>query len=153
MRLIPTITITLLCAASTTVAHSQEREWSWDMTDEDAFLVFGTPNTDDVGISFWCKIGSGKIKVVVPSTSVKNGTSEAKLNLTANGRSFDFGGKVENSDNETVFMIEAEAVSDNPVFAEMEKAEVLSVAAAGHTSKYPLIEANFADLRQVCRKR
>lgn len=61
-----------------TLAHAQEREWLLDAADEDAFLVFGVPETDDVGVSLWCKIGSGKVKLFFPE-----GSAELKADSSA----------------------------------------------------------------------
>src|SRR5262249_43377919 len=55
--------IVMLAATS---AFAQERQWVFDTNDEDAFLTFGVPETDDVGISFWCKIQSGEARVFLP---------------------------------------------------------------------------------------
>ena len=40
-----------------------------DTASEDAFLVFGVPESDDVGVSFWCRIGSNRIKIFFPEGS------------------------------------------------------------------------------------
>ena len=33
---------------------AQERQWSLDAGDQDAYLIFGVPDSDDVGVSLWC---------------------------------------------------------------------------------------------------
>jgi hypothetical protein len=140
-------------AFSSGLAVAQEREWSWDMTDEDAYLVFGTPNTDDVGISFWCKMGSGKIKVFVPSTTTKKNSTKEKVTLSAGGESFDLNGKVEPSEDMNILIVESETNWDHPVFSTLTRADVVSVTVAGHESRFPLVEANLQDLMKVCKKR
>ena len=52
-------------------ALAQERAWTLDAATEDAFLVFGVPQTEDVGFSLWCKIGSGKITMMTPEPGLK----------------------------------------------------------------------------------
>ena len=47
-------------------AHAQEREWVLDTSDEDAYLIFGVPDSDDVGVSLWCPIGRGVVNLFVP---------------------------------------------------------------------------------------
>jgi hypothetical protein len=49
-----------------TASLAQERQWTMDVTETDAFMVFGVPETDDVGVSFWCTLGTPKIKIFVP---------------------------------------------------------------------------------------
>ena len=51
-----------------TLAMAQERIWNLDQTDQEAYLVFGVPETDDVGVSFWCTLQSGIVKFYVPET-------------------------------------------------------------------------------------
>ena len=45
---------------------AQERIWTLDQTDAEVYLVFGVPETDDVGVSFWCTQQSGIVKIVFP---------------------------------------------------------------------------------------
>ena len=45
--------VTLLVS---TLALAQERQWSLDTVNNQVFLVFGVPESDDVGLSFWCDI-------------------------------------------------------------------------------------------------
>lgn len=35
-------------------AKAQEREWSLDASDQEAYLIFGVADSDDVGVSLWC---------------------------------------------------------------------------------------------------
>jgi formylmethanofuran dehydrogenase subunit E-like metal-binding protein len=138
---------------SSGLAIAQEREWSWDMTDEDAYLVFGTPNTDDVGISFWCKMGSGKIKVFVPSTTTKKNSTKEKITFAIEGDSYALNGEVEPSEDMSVAIVETETNWDHPLFSKLTSADVVSVTVAGHESRFPLVEANLQDLMKVCKKR
>ena len=59
-------TTVLALAAFSSPVLAQEREWAFDTGEADAYLVFGVPETDDVGVSFWCTIGSGEIRVFFP---------------------------------------------------------------------------------------
>ncbi len=45
---------------------AQERQWTLDASDQDAYLVFGVPDTDDVGISLWCPIRQGVVNLYLP---------------------------------------------------------------------------------------
>ena len=49
-------------------SSAQERQWSLDSSEDDAYLIFGVPESDDVGISFWCTMGSGEIRLFIPET-------------------------------------------------------------------------------------
>ena len=40
-------------------AHAQERDWALDASDQEAYLIFGVSDTDDVGVSLWCRTRKG----------------------------------------------------------------------------------------------
>ncbi|MDO8353983.1 MAG: hypothetical protein Q7T14_11020, partial [Aestuariivirga sp.] len=42
---------------------AQERVWTLDQTDAEVYLVFGVPETDEVGVSFWCTQQSGIVRL------------------------------------------------------------------------------------------
>ena len=44
-------------------AHAQEREWLLDAGSEEAYLIFGVPDTDDVGVSLWCPLKKGMVNL------------------------------------------------------------------------------------------
>ena len=58
--------ILAILVLGSTLALAQERIWNLDQTDQEAYLVFGVPETDDVGVSFWCTLQSGIVKIYVP---------------------------------------------------------------------------------------
>ena len=66
--------VPILCVAvimSATAALAQEREWSWGTSETEAYLVFGVPKSEDVGISLWCTQDSGEVRVFVADANVK----------------------------------------------------------------------------------
>ena len=70
-------------------AHAQEREWMLDASDEDAYLIFGVPETDDGGISLWCRIGKGTVSgspSAIASSATSRSAPSASADITATGR-------------------------------------------------------------------
>ncbi len=61
---LPIMLATLVLGSAPSLA--QERIWNLDQTDAEVYLVFGVPETDDVGVSFWCTQQSGIVKIVFP---------------------------------------------------------------------------------------
>ena len=61
-------------------ASAQEREWIFDTGDEDAYLVFGVPESDDAGVSFGCTLQSGEIRIFLPEAG-----DDLKPNATIRG--------------------------------------------------------------------
>jgi hypothetical protein len=104
--------------------RAQEREWLLDAAEEDAFLVFGVPETDDVGVSFWCKLASGKIKIFFPegSPDLKPDTS-ADFVLTIGGTAKTLSGKTTANAATGATSIESEMPLDDPVIVALDKAD------------------------------
>src|SRR5262245_21553045 len=75
-------------------ACAQEREWSFDTGEEDAYLIFGVPETDDVGVSFWCTIGMGEIRIFIPEAGEKLPVGQTvKIDLETGGKRFTISGE------------------------------------------------------------
>src|SRR5262245_4433604 len=81
----------LACAALP--AWAQEREWIFDTADEDAYLVFGVPESEDAGISFGCTLQSGEIRIFVPEAGEDlKADQKIKLTITAGGKTYIYDG-------------------------------------------------------------
>ena len=148
MRL-TTALFVLLTATQTT--HAQEREWSLSASEKEAFLVFGVPDTDDVGISFWCEIGTNKT-----SMFINGGPAQLKQNQNT---------IVKIAIDEMVFTVKAKAALDrqgarpslegqmanaDPLLKAAESGSVLKITVLGQTHTYPLIDADFTALKRNC---
>jgi hypothetical protein len=62
-----TMVAALSLGSAAPIVLAQEREWNFNTGDEEAYLVFGVPESDDVGVSFWCTIGRGDIGIFLPA--------------------------------------------------------------------------------------
>ncbi len=142
----------ILCVSFHTAAQAQEREWILDAADEDAFLVFGVPETDDVGVSFWCKIGSGKVKLFFPegSPSLKPDT-QSDFTLTVSGKDHAFTGTTSANEVSGATSIEAEVPADHAVFTALQTADRFAAHIAEHTTTYPLVDAGLENLLRLCK--
>lgn len=134
--------------------HAQERQWGLDVADEDAYLVFGVPETDDVGASFWCKIGSKRIRFFtpLPASTVEDG-KPAMMTLTINGKDYALKGQGASNSTTHTASVEAELPSTDPIFEDLQKADRISVKVGKHVAVYPLADANFPDLINICTTR
>ena len=152
MRALPPIFATLLVLA-TTHAQSQERQWNFDQTDSEAYLVFGVPETDDVGVSFWCELQSGAIKFYVPQTDPKLKLTEvAPLDVDVGSKLYRFIGRSSISETDGKASIEVEIKTTDPIFADFQEANKFSVKAGSKSHIFPLNEVDFTGLLSVCRK-
>lgn len=143
------ILLAVFCASP---SLAQEREWKLDATDEDAFLIFGTPETDDVGISFWCKIGSKRAKIFLPETHADLVPgSKMELAIEVGGKKFDVPAKVAANEEAGIPSVEAELAVDDGLFAAIQTADFFSVMARSHKTSFPTAGSEFEDLLKLCR--
>ena len=137
--------LVLLASIFTTPAVAQERQWVLDVAGEDVFLAFGVPNTNDVGISFWCKIGKNDLSLFSP---LVNSERHPKLKLAVGKLNFPLEAKV--NDNEGAKTIEALLRPQKKIISALEAAERFEVSIGKHKVTYPLVDADFAALMKLC---
>ena len=119
---------TSLAAAFSAGAAAQERQWSLDTGDEDAYLVFGVPETDDVGISFWCAMGTGLISIFVPEAdaSMQPGKT-VPFTMTAGEIVAQLEGQTTANEMSDTTSLEAKVSDSQPIFAAMKDADRFKV--------------------------
>ncbi len=141
-----------LLLASSTWAQSQEREWSLDATEREAFLVFGVPNTDDVGLSFWCEIGSKKMSAYLPASfgNIKHG-EKTTMNILVDGKQFKIPAKAAREGEGSKFTVEGHFTATDKLVASLQDAQEVAIAIKGHTAAYPMTDADFPGLLSACR--
>jgi hypothetical protein len=136
----------LACAILSSNAIAQEREWVLDAANEDVYLLFGVPNTADVGVSFWCKISTGVVSVFAPlpgdmhmpkSITMALGSATYELPTTP-------------SDEADPKTIEAKLVPQDKILSDLETAERFSFTLGQHKAVYPLAGADFPALLKIC---
>jgi hypothetical protein len=136
-------------------AHAQEREWILDASDDDAYLIFGVPDSDDVGISLWCRIGQGVVNLYLPvPTSRVAGKKDiaAPLTLVAGSETATFRGKLDINREAAVSSIEAEIEIGHPLIGALRQADRLTVKSDAMDIVYPLYDADVDGLLALCRK-
>ncbi len=148
-RLILTFLAVVACP---TLLLAQEREWQLDATDQDAFLVFGVPQSDDVGISFWCKLGSKKLKVMAPviGAKLKNGAT-LPITLNVGGKDFALMGRSAVGAKGTQDSVEAETQAVGPLIEALKASDRFEVKVGGHLATYPLLDADLDGLVNLCQ--
>jgi hypothetical protein len=146
------LAISLLAGLSASAA-AQERQWSLDTGGDDAFLVFGVPETDDVGVSLWCGMRSGEISIFVPEvdSSLEPGKTIA-FTLAAGKTVAKLEGKTTANEEAGTTSLEARVSDSQPVFAAMKKADRFKIRAGKEENVYPLIDADVTGLLALCKK-
>lgn len=132
-------------------AQAQERQWTLDATAQEAFLVFGVPETDDVGLSFWCKIGTKKMSAYMPAKVAKLHAGETTtMHITANGKTFNLPAKAAMDGVKGKFTVEGQFLSTDKLFTNLETADDVAIAIKGFKASYPLTDADFTGLLSAC---
>jgi hypothetical protein len=150
LRLLIILTILVLGSPSSV---AQERIWNLDHTDQEAYLVFGVPETDDVGVSFWCTLGSGIVKIYIPEgdPSLKPAVSvDIKLEIAS--KTYPLKGKTSVNEEAATTSFEAELKTNDPVFSALREANHFAVKVGASNHVFPLGEADIPGLIEVCGK-
>lgn len=134
-----------------TPALAQERQWSLDASEREAYLVFGVPDTDDVGLSFWCEIGKGKISIFEPlDHKLLKKDKKIRIDLKLGDRKFNIVAKASTSPESRSASLEAQVAVDGTVMQAASKAQSISVTALGRKNSYPMFDADVAGLLRLC---
>jgi hypothetical protein len=150
----PLIRIVFACLTLLpTVAWAQERQWSFDQTDKDAYLVFGVPETDDVGLSFWCTQRSGKIKIFFPENGLGNKLSKTmQVRIDVADKTFRLTAVTDTGSQSGAANLEADLPVDHPIFAAIGGADRIAVRVANQRDVFPLQDLELSGLLEVCKR-
>jgi hypothetical protein len=145
--------IAAFLAAIASQAVAQERQWSLDQNDKEAYLAFGTPETDDVGVSFWCKLQSGTIHFYAPETDARLKIAKrVRFTIVVPPKSFRLIGKTTANEQAGSISLESELKISDPLFAALQDAEYFVVKVGKSENNFPFQDADFAGLLKVCKK-
>jgi len=148
---LPIMLATLVLGSAPSFA--QERIWSLDQTDAEVYMVFGVPETDDVGVSFWCTQQSGIVRLYFPDSDPKlKPGSEVNFKLEVAGKAHPLKGKAALNEETTGTSLEAELKTTDPVFTALQTANRFAVKAGSTSHVFPLGEADFPTFLDVCGK-
>lgn len=148
---LPFLPLVMLLLAG--AAFAQERQWTLDASDQDAYLIFGVPDSDDLGISLWCPIRQGTVNIFLPMIGEKmEAGTEITIILKAGDETAEIRGKTDDNLDAGVSSAEGQIEADHPVFEAMTKTDRFQVSVAKEEIILPLMEADVAGLLELCRK-
>jgi hypothetical protein len=134
-------------------AWAQEREWIFDTADEDAYLVFGVPESEDAGISFGCTLQSGEIRVFVPEAGDDlKPDQKIKLTITAGDKNFVYDSQTTANEMAATTSAEATIAAGDALFADLRKTDRFTVKTGAEENTFPLEGADFESLVRACSK-
>lgn len=136
-------------------ACAQEREWTLDASDEDAYLIFGVPETDDVGVSLWCPIRKGTVNLFVPRPTAelqKHKNKKVPMTVSAGAETATFAAKADINPEAASSSLEVEIPVEHPLLKALEDADRFSVKIEQDEIVFPFYGADFPSLMELCRK-
>ncbi len=141
----------LLLFAGTVAA--QERQWTLDASDQDAYLIFGVPESDDVGLSFWCPIRKGVVNVFVPEAiGALPANQKVSVIMEAGGQSVTLEGTTEVNEEAGVSSVEVQLPAEHAFLDALKTGDRLKVKVAKEETVFPIYEADLEGLLALCRK-
>lgn len=134
-------------------AAAQERQWNFDQTDKDAYLVFGVADTDDVGLSFWCSQRSGWVTLFVPETDPKLKTGrKVRVDIHAAGKRYRYQGAATANEDSRNVSVEVRLQPNDKLFTALRNDDRLRIVVGKSEHIYPLQDIDFEPLLQLCSK-
>jgi hypothetical protein len=153
--MLPRLSMLLVLGLLAGSAHAQERDWTLDASEDDAYLIFGVPESDDVGVSLWCRIGQGAINLFLPVPTrllTANTEKASPVTIAAGKETATFRGKVDYNRLASVSSVEAEITVGHPLIPALREADRFSIKAGEADIIFPLYNADIDGLLALCRK-
>lgn len=136
-------------------ALAQERDWALDASDQEAYLIFGVADTDDVGVSLWCRTHKDSVNLYVPRPTAeleRINRRKAPLTVKAGEETATFAGKIDLNQGFPSSSVQVEIPIDNPLLKALETADRFSVKIDTQEVVFPLYNADVTSLLGLCRK-
>lgn len=134
---------------------AQEREWTLDASEEEAYLIFGVADTEDVGVSFWCPLKKNEVSLFVPQPTEELQKLKRKtvsITVHAGAQTAKLSAKVEISTEEPASSVEVKLPLSHPLFTALREADRFDVKVGTEDIVFPLYGADIAGFLDLCRK-
>ena len=131
-------------------AQAQEREWSFETSADEAFLIFGVPESEDVGISLWCKSGSGEIRIFVPDAGPLPSGKTAKLQIVVAEKTFDYDAEPMRNEESGSMSAEVTTRPADPLYTALRDGDHFTIKIDSEEIAFPLTGADIDGLLRVC---
>jgi hypothetical protein len=129
---------------------AQEREWVLDAAGEDVFLVFGVSGTADVGVSFWCKLGSKNVSLFAPLPASHSASVPSRLSLDIGAKTFTL--PAQPLSQAELKSIEAKLSPQDEILNTLQAEERFVMTVGTHKTTFPLAGADFDGLLKLCNQ-
>jgi hypothetical protein len=133
--------------------QAQEREWSIDTNGEnEAYMTYGVPETEDIGLSLWCKIGSKNLNLYVPQSGWQTGTAKfVDVKIAADPVQINIKGKLQEDPTRDSASVEAMIELASPLVTALPDAQHIDIDTGKHKIITPLYDAPVSSLLRLCK--
>jgi hypothetical protein len=133
--------------------QAQEREWSIDTNGEnEAYMTYGVPETEDIGLSLWCKIGSKNLNLYVPQSGWQTGTAKfVDVKIAADPVQINIKGKLQEDPTRDSASVEAKIELASPLVTALPDAQHIDIDTGKHKIITPLYDAPVSSLLRMCK--
>jgi hypothetical protein len=133
-------------------AFAQEREWTLQTnSDDEAYMTYGVPDTEDIGLSFWCKLGSKKVNLYIPRSGWKSGSAkQIDITVTAASTTIHTKAKLQNDGKPDNTSLEVMIETNNEIITALPEAQHLDIDTGKHKTIIPLYDAPVTNLLRLC---
>jgi hypothetical protein len=132
-------------------AHAQERQWTLNAALQDVSLEFGVNGTDDVGLSFYCEIGSGKVSIFMPiDRQLITKDAKVPVLLKVDDTEFPIQMQASKSEGSRSGGLDGPVKVDGTVMQAMNGAREFSIFALGKAMNFPMLDADVDGFVKVC---
>ena len=146
------ISTAALCGLLSSPAFAQERQWNLESTDKQTFLVFGVPNSDDVGFSLWCEVGKSQMSAFMPERQIPLKVDEkVSMLISVDGKQQTLHGLVSKDAASGLLTVESKFDLKDILISRLQGAQSLAISIKGHTTTLPFGDADFAGLLSACK--
>jgi hypothetical protein len=134
-------------------AQAQEREWSIDTNGEnEAYMTYGVPETEDIGLSLWCKIGGKNLNLYVPQSGWQtDATKFVDIKIVADPAEITIKGKLQEDPTRGSASVEAMIELAAPLVAALPDAQHIDIDTGKHKIITPLYDAPVSSLLRICK--
>ena len=147
-----TLSAALLLTCFNSVAFAQERVWSLDTPANQAYLIFGVPDTEDVGVSLWCEVGKGQMALYIPQPRITLRAGEiVPMIVTLDGAQKSLRGIVAKDAASGQMTVEGKFSLKDILVTRLNTAQSITVTVKGQANTFPFGDANFGGLLSVCK--
>jgi hypothetical protein len=134
-------------------SQAQERSWSLDTSETEAFLTFGVSESDDVGVSFWCAMKSGQIRIFLPDADASlKPNRRIRIRFSVADKTFRLRARTLANEEAATTSVETLVDAGNPLFVFLKEADKFTINAGKENQNFPLDGADISGLLRVCAK-